>query len=59
MVLVSPRFVLTVLLGFLQHRARTQPWHSGSFGVLVLLLYLPAILDAQAGLPYDFEDTLK
>lgn len=49
-VLALLRFILTVWV---------QPWHLGSSHVTLLLWYLAAILGFHAGLPYDFEDTLK
>lgn len=53
-----PQFTLTAFLGLFQYRAWTQPCHTGSFHV-ILLLYLAVILKAHTRLPYDFEDTLK
>lgn len=59
MVLVLLWFTLTAFLGLFQYRAWPQPCHAGSIHGMLLLSYLAVVLEAHAGLPYDFEDTLK
>lgn len=59
MVLVLLQFTLTAFLGLSQYGAWTQPCHAGSVHGMLLLSYLAKVLEAHAGLPYDFEDTLK